>query len=118
MQEPDGPVVLFPCETKAGVMSVHWEDSEGEGARRRRLAGLDSALRGAGTGYRNGDTKTPSREADLIRRERLFLELYFLRERLFLELYFLDAPDLVDSAIRCVEPISQVGGRKRLDVQS
>ncbi|MEV7852788.1 hypothetical protein [Streptomyces sp. NPDC088183] len=107
MQEPDGPVVLFPCETKAGVMSVHWEDSEGEGARRRRLAGLDSALRGAGTGYRNGDTKTPSREEDLIRRERLFLELYFL-----------DAPDLVDSAIRCVEPISQVGGRKRVDVQS
>ncbi|MEV8102006.1 MULTISPECIES: hypothetical protein [unclassified Streptomyces] len=107
MQEPDGPVVLFPCETKAGVMSVHWEDSEGEGARRRRLAGLDSALRGAGTGYRNGDTKTPLREEDLIRRERLFLELYFL-----------DAPDLVDSAIRCVEPISQVGGRKRVDVQS
>ncbi|MET8807954.1 hypothetical protein [Streptomyces sp. NPDC004546] len=86
MREPDGPIVIFPHGTRAATISAGWGDDEDEATRRRLLIGLDEALRAAGVGYRDRETKRPLNEEDLISDERTFPELYLL-----------DAPDLVES---------------------
>ncbi|MFF1713579.1 hypothetical protein [Streptomyces sp. NPDC058268] len=86
MREPDGPIVLFPVETKAAEIAAVWE-KEDENTRRRLLGGLDEALRAAGIGYRDRKTKAPLCEEHLAQGD----------ERLFTQLYFLATPDLVES---------------------
>jgi hypothetical protein len=77
MREPDGLIVVFPHGTRAATISASW-DSEDEATRRRMLSGLDEALRAAGVGCRDRETKRPLTEEDLISDERPFPEPYFL----------------------------------------
>ncbi|MFJ2006676.1 hypothetical protein [Streptomyces chartreusis] len=83
--ESDGPIFVFPHGTRAATISAQWED-ENEETRRRSLNGLDEALRVAGIGCRDPQTKRPMAEEDLVSDEPSVLELFFL-----------DAPDLVES---------------------
>jgi hypothetical protein len=86
MREPDGPIVLFPHGTRAATISAGWVNEGDETTRRQLLSGLDEALRAAGVGCRDRETKRPLNEEDLISDERAFPELYFLA-----------TPDLVES---------------------
>ncbi|MBT1094215.1 hypothetical protein [Streptomyces sp. Tu102] len=81
----DGPIFVFPHGTRAATISAQWED-ETEETRRRSLNGLEQALRAAGIGCRDPQTKRPMAEEDLVSDEPRVLELFFL-----------DAPDLVES---------------------
>ncbi|QNS09446.1 hypothetical protein [Streptomyces xanthii] len=94
MQEPDGPMVLFPHGTRAPTVLASWEDTETADDRRLRLRGLDEALRAAGIGYRDPATKQPRTEEDLVRGGQAP------------ELFFLATPDLVESVHTSSRPES------------